>query len=51
MMMNRKQLDKLNNFQVLLLALLKFYLYICIDALLFFLALGIFNIVLQLIYK
>ena len=50
-MVNRKQLDKLNNFQVLLLALLKFYFYICFDALLFFLVLGVFNIVLQLIYK
>lgn len=49
-MMNRKQLDKLNNFQVLLLALLKFYFYICFDALLFFMILGVFNIVLQLIY-
>jgi hypothetical protein len=50
MMMNREQLDKLNNFQVILIALLKFYFYICFDALLFFLALGIFNIVLPLIY-
>lgn len=51
MMMNRKQLNKMNNLQVLLLALLKFYLYICFDALLFFLVLGVFNIVLPLIYK
>jgi hypothetical protein len=50
-MMNRKHLDKLNNFQVLLLALLKFYLYICFDALLFFMVLGVSNIVLPLIYN
>lgn len=50
MMMNRKQLNKMNNFQVLLLALLKFYFYICLDALLFGLFLGVFNIVLPLIY-
>lgn len=50
-MVTRKQLDKLNNFQVLLLALLKFYFYICLDALLFFIVLGVFNIVLQLIYN
>lgn len=49
-MYSRKQLNKLNNIQILLLALLKFYLYICFDALLFFMVLGIFNIVLPLIY-
>lgn len=51
MMMNRKKLDQMNNLQVLLLALLKFYFYICLDALLFFLALGVFNIVLPIIYN
>lgn len=51
MMMSRKQLNKMNNLQVLLLALLKFYLYICFDALLFGLFLGLSNIVLPLIYN
>nr|DAZ04863.1 MAG TPA: hypothetical protein [Caudoviricetes sp.] len=49
-MVTRKQLNKLNNIQILLLALLKFYFYICFDALLFFMVLGVFNIVLPLIY-
>ena len=49
-MMNRKKLDNLNCIQIILLALLKFYFYICFDALLFFLVLGVFNIVLPLIY-
>ena len=51
MMMSRKQLNKMNNFQGLLLALLKFYFYICFDALLFGLFLGLSNIVLPLIYN
>ena len=50
-MVKRKNLDKMNNLQVLLLALLKFYLYICFDALLFGLFLGLSNIVLPLIYN
>lgn len=51
MMMNRKKLDQMNNLQVLLLALLKLYFYICFDALLFGLFLGVSNIVLPLIYN
>lgn len=51
MMMNRKKLDKMNNLQVLILALLKFYFYMCFDALLFGLFLGLSNIVLPLIYE
>nr|DAI93197.1 MAG TPA: hypothetical protein [Caudoviricetes sp.] len=50
-MVTRKQLDKLNNFQVLLLALLKFYFYMCFDMLLIGLFLGLSNIVLPLIYN
>lgn len=51
MMISRRQLDKLNNFQVILLALLKFYFYICFDLLVIGLFLGLSNIVLPLIYK
>ena len=50
-MVTRKQLNKLNNFQVLLLALLKFYLYICFDLLIVGLFLGLSNIVMPLIYN
>lgn len=50
-MYSRKQLNKMNNLQVLLIALLKFYFYICFDALLFGLFLGLSNIVLPLIYN
>lgn len=47
----RKQLSKMNNVQVLLLALLKFYFYICFDLLIMGLFLGLSNIVMPLIYK
>lgn len=50
-MVTRKNLNKMNNVQVLLLALLKFYFYICFDLLIVGLFLGISNIVLPLIYK
>ena len=50
-MVTRKQLNKLNNFQVLLLALIKFYFYICFDLLIMGLFLGLSNIVLPLIYN
>lgn len=50
-MVTRKQLNKMNNVQVLLLALLKFYLYICFDLLIIGIFLGISNIILPLIYK
>lgn len=50
-MVTRKQLNNLNNFQVLLLALLKFYFYICFDLLIVGLFLGLSNIVMPLIYK
>nr|DAL95125.1 MAG TPA: hypothetical protein [Caudoviricetes sp.] len=50
-MVTRNQLNKMNNVQVLLLALLKFYFYICFDLLIVGLFLGLSNIVLPLIYK
>lgn len=50
MMISRQQLDKLNNFQVLLLALLKIYIAICIDLLIVALVIGLCEIVYQLIY-
>jgi hypothetical protein len=49
-MVTRKKLDKMSTVQVLILALLKFYFYICFDMLLIGLFLGISNIVLPLIY-
>ena len=51
MMISRQHLNKMNNVQVLLLALLKFYFYICFDLLIVGIFLGISNIVLPLIYK
>lgn len=50
MMISRQQLDKMSAPKVLILALLKFYFYICFDMLLIGLFLGISNIVLPLIY-
>ena len=49
-MVSRKQLDKMSTFKVLILALLKFYLFICIDILIGGLILGLSCIVLPLIY-
>nr|DAL42314.1 MAG TPA_asm: hypothetical protein [Caudoviricetes sp.] len=49
-MLTRKKLDKMSAVQVLILAFLKFYFYICFDALLIGLFLGLSNIVLPLIY-
>lgn len=50
-MVTRKQLNKMNNVQVITLALLKFYFYICFDLLIVGLFLGLSNIVMPLIYK
>lgn len=50
-MLTRKDLDKMSAVQVLILALLKFYYYICFDLLIVGLFLGISNIVMPLIYK
>lgn len=50
-MVARKQLNEMNNVQILFLALLKFYFYICFDLLIVGLFLGLSNIVLPLIYK
>ena len=50
-MVTRKQLNEMNNFQVLILELLKFYFYICFDLLIVGLFLGLSNIILPLIYK
>jgi hypothetical protein len=49
-MLTRKDLDNMSAVQVLILALLKFYFYMCFDMLLIGLFLGISNIVLPLIY-
>lgn len=49
-MLTRKKLDNMSAVQVLILALLKFYFYICFDMLLIGLFLCISNIVLPLIY-
>lgn len=49
-MVTRKQLNKMNNVQVLLLALLKFYFYICIDLLIAALVIGLCNIVYPILY-
>ena len=50
-MVTRKQLNEMNNFQVLFIALLKFYFYICFDLLIVGIFLGLSNIILPLIYK
>lgn len=49
-MYTRQQLDKMSTLHVLILALLKFYFYICFDLLMMGLFLGLSNIVLPLIY-
>lgn len=49
-MVTRKRLNKMNNVQVIELALIKFYFYICFDLLMMGLFLGLSNIVLPLIY-
>ncbi len=51
MMITRQQLDKMSALHVLILALLKFYFYICFDLLILGLFLGISNIILPLIYN
>jgi hypothetical protein len=51
MMISRQQLDKMSTCKVLILALLKFYFYICFDLLIMGLFLGLSNIVMPLIYK
>lgn len=50
-MVTRNQLNKMNNVQVLLFALLKFYFYICFDLLIVGIFLGLSNIVMPLIYN
>nr|DAM52465.1 MAG TPA: hypothetical protein [Caudoviricetes sp.] len=49
-MLTRKDLDKMSAVKVLILALLKFYFYICFDLLMMGLFLGLSNILLPLIY-
>lgn len=49
-MVTRKQLDKLNSFQVLLLALLRVYIAICIDLLIATLVIGLCDIVYPILY-
>ena len=49
-MLTRKDLDNMSTLKVLMLALLKFYFYMCFEALLIGLFLGLSNIILPLIY-